>query len=167
MDLYVLRHGEAGERLPAGGSDSERPLTVTGIEEVEQVADGLSTLGLKFDLVATSPLLRSLQTARIVSKVLKIKKGKIQEWNELKPEGNRLDLYRRLGQFKFESCVLVVGHEPYLSNMVAEAVLGNHASRLVLKKAGVARLGLTSVVPKAKGELRWLLTPRLLKKLAK
>ena len=167
MDLYVLRHGEAGKRLPAGGKDSERALTVTGAEEVEQVAQGLSRLGVRLDLVATSPLKRSLQTAQIVAKTLKIKKGKVEQWSQLKPEGSRLELYRKLGQFKPESSVLLVGHEPFLSNMVADMIFGNSSSGISLKKAGMAKIGLTSVHPKAKGELRWLLTPKHFRKMAK
>jgi phosphohistidine phosphatase len=167
MDLYVLRHGEAGKRLPAGGKDSERALTVTGVEEVEQVALGLYRLGLKFDFVATSPLKRSFQTAQIMAKILRIKKAKIEEWGQLKPEGSRLDLYRKLSQFKQESSILVVGHEPYLSNLISEIVFGNATKGIDLKKAGMAKIRLTTVQPKAKGELKWLLTPGHLRKLAK
>jgi phosphohistidine phosphatase len=167
MDLYVLRHGEAGKRLATGGKDSERALTVTGIEEVEQVAQGLYRLDVKFDLVATSPLRRSFQTAQILAKMLKIKKGKFEEWDQLKPEGSRLDLYRKLSQFKQESSILAVGHEPYLSNMISEIIFGNAAKGIVLKKAGMAKIRLTTVQPKAKGELKWLLTPGHLRKLAK
>lgn len=166
MELYILRHGEAGKRLPAGGKDSERALTVTGQDEVEQIASGLAKLEVKLDLVATSPLKRSLQTAQIVAKALKLKKGKVEEWNELKPEGNRADLYRKLSQFNHESSILVVGHEPYLSNMISDIVFGNTAGGIVLKKAGVAKLNMISLQPKAKGELRWLLTPAQLKKLS-
>ena len=167
MDLYVLRHGEAGKRLPAGGKDSDRALTVTGVEEVKLVAQGLARLGVKFDFIATSPLKRSLQTAQIVASGLKIKKGKIEEWDQLKREGSRLDLYRKLSQFKPESSILVVGHAPYLSNLASEIVFGSTSNGIVLKKSGLAKIGLTSVFPKAKGELKWLLTPRHLKKLAK
>lgn len=167
MEFYILRHGEAGKRLPAGGKDSERALTVTGREEVEQVASGLARLDVKLDLVATSPLKRSLQTAEIVATTFKIKKAKIEEWNELKPEGNRADLYRKLSQFKAESSILIVGHEPYLSNTISEIVLGTQAGGISLKKAGVAKLNIISLQPKARGELRWLLTPRQLKKLSK
>ena len=162
-----MRHGDAGKRLPAGGKDSERALTMTGQEEVEFVADGLSSIGIKIDLVATSPLKRSLQTAQIVATTLKLKKGKVEQWNELKPEGNSAELYRKLSQFKQESSVLVVGHEPNLSNMTSNIVFGTTAGGIVLKKAGVAKINITSLQPKAKGELRWLLTPSQLKKLSK
>jgi phosphohistidine phosphatase len=167
MELYVLRHGEAGKRLPAGSRDSERALTVTGKEEVEEIAKALVELGIKFDFIATSPLKRSSQTAEVVAKALKVKKGNLEEWNELKPEGRRPDLYRKLSQFKPESSVLVVGHEPYLSTMISEVAFGNGVGGIVLKKAGLAKLNLTSFEPKIKGELRWLLTPKHLKKVAK
>jgi phosphohistidine phosphatase len=168
VELYILRHGEAGKRLAAGGGrDSERPLTVTGQQEVQEIARALDRLGVKFDFVATSPLKRALQTAEIVAKVLKVKKGSIEEWSELKPEGSRAELYRKLSQFKPESSVLVVGHEPYLSTMVSEIVFGSSAGSVVLKKAGLAKIIVTSFQPKAKGELRWLLTPKHLKKVAR
>ena len=163
MELYILRHGEAGKRLPAGSKDSERALTVTGKQEVEKVAEALQELDIKFDFVATSPLKRAFQTAEIVAKALKVKKGKMEEWSELKPEGKRPELYRRLSQIKQESSVLVVGHEPYLSTMIHEIVFGNGAGSIVLKKAGLARIEITSFQPNIKAELRWLLTPKLLR----
>jgi phosphohistidine phosphatase len=167
MELYILRHGEAGKRIPSGGRDSERALTVSGQEEVEEVARALVKLDIKFDFIATSPLKRSSQTAEIVSKELKVKKGSLEEWDELKPEGKRAELYHKLSQFKPESSVLLVGHEPYLSTMISEVAFGNGDGGIVLKKAGFAKLGITSFHPKVKGELRWLLTPKHLKKVAK
>ncbi|MGI0049436.1 MAG: phosphohistidine phosphatase SixA [Nitrososphaera sp.] len=167
MELYILRHGEAGKRIPSGSRDSERPLTVAGLEEVEEVASALDRLGVRFDFVATSPLKRARQTADAVAKVLKVKKGSVEEWNELKPEGRRTDLYRKLSQFKPESSVLVVGHEPYLSTMVSEIVFDGGAGRIVMKKAGLAKITVATFQPRIKGELRWLLTPKHLKKVAK
>lgn len=164
MQLYILRHGEAGKRIPSGSKDSERPLTVAGEEEVAEVAKALDRLGVRFDFIATSPLRRASQTAGIVAKVLKVKKGSMEEWDELKPEGKRIELYRKLSQFKPESSVLVVGHEPYLSTVVCEIAFGSGG--VVLKKAGLAKLTVTAFQPKIRGELRWLLTPKLLKKIA-
>jgi phosphohistidine phosphatase SixA len=34
MDLYLFRHGKAEKKVPAGGSDDERPLTGSGISEM-------------------------------------------------------------------------------------------------------------------------------------
>jgi phosphohistidine phosphatase len=167
VELYILRHGEAGKRIPSGSKDSGRPLTVAGQEEVVEVARALDRLGVRFDFVATSPLKRARQTAGAVAKVLKVKKGNLEEWNELKPEGGRAELYRKLSQFKPESSVLVVGHEPYLSTMVSEIVFDGGNGRIVMKKAGLAKITVASFQPKIKGELRWLLTPKHFKKVAK
>lgn len=167
MELYILRHGEAGKRIPSGSKDSERPLTIAGQEEVAQVAKALDRLGIRFDFVATSPLKRASQTAGIVAKALKVKKPSMEEWGELKPEGRRAELYRKLSQFKPESSVLIVGHEPYLSTVVGEIAFGSGAGSVVLKKAGLAKLTVAAFQPKIKGELRWLLTPKHLKKIAK
>ena len=96
-----------------------------------------------------------------------MKTSRIEEWDQLKPEGNRLELYRKFAQFKPESAVLVVGHEPYLSNMIAEIVFGNPSGGIALKKSGIAKVGLVTLQPKARGELKWLLTPKHLKQLAR
>jgi phosphohistidine phosphatase len=167
MELYILRHGEAGKRILGGSEDSERPLTVAGLEEVEEVARALAKLNVMFDFVATSPLKRARQTADAVAKILKVKKGSVEDWGELKPEGRRAELYRKLSQFKPGSTVLVVGHEPYLSIMISEIAFGGGAGSIVLKKAGLAKLTVVSFQPRIKGELRWLLTPKHLKKVAK
>jgi phosphohistidine phosphatase len=167
MELYILRHGKAGKRIPSGSEDSERPLTVAGLEEVEEVARALAKLGVGFDFIATSPLKRARQTADAVAKILEVKKGSVEDWGELKPEGKRAELYRKLSQFKPRSSVLVVGHEPYLSTIISEIIFGSGTGSIVLKKAGLAKLTVISFQPRIKGELRWLLTPKHLKKVAK
>jgi phosphohistidine phosphatase len=166
VELYVLRHGEAGKRLQAGGKDSERALTISGRAEVEAVAKALAKLNVNFDIIATSPLKRALQTAEILAKSSKAKKGTVEEWEELKPEGDRQELCHRLSRLKQENTVLIVGHEPHLSSMIGEIVFGESAN-IVLKKAGLAKIAISSFQPKLRGELKWLLTPKHLKKIAK
>jgi len=163
MDLLVLRHGEAGKRSPQPG-DSKRTLTAEGRQEIIDLSNGLKSLEVKLDYILTSPLLRAKNTAEIVAKSFKYK-GKIEELDSLKPEGSRLEFYSALSKLKQDSVVLVVGHEPYLSEMIGEAISGSDC-RINLKKAGLARIRVLSTLPKLKGDLRWLITPKLLKKLA-
>lgn len=162
MDLFILRHGEAGQRSITSRNDSKRPLTINGKKEVEEISRGLKVLGIEFDYVLTSPLLRAKQTAEIVSKNVKCK-NQIKDLDELKPEGNKLQLYNNLSGLKQDSTVLIVGHEPYLSELIGEAISESHC-RVDLKKAGLARIRTTAILPKIQGELRWLLTPKHLKK---
>ncbi len=164
MDLIILRHGEAGKSLEAAGMDAERALTVAGRKDVEDVAEGLASLKVDVCCIATSPLKRAKETALIAAKVLK-KDDLVELWDELRPEGETVDLYRRLSKLKRDSGVMLVGHEPYLSAMIGELVSGTRQVRIVLKKAGVAKVEVTTFVPKTSGELRWLMTPRQMKKM--
>ena len=162
MDLLVLRHGEAGRRSPLPG-DSKRSLTTEGKQEIVDLSNGLTSLELKLDYIFTSPLLRAKQTAEIVAKSLKYK-GKVEELDALKPEGSKLEFYSALSRMKQDSMILVVGHEPYLSEMISEAI-SQSGCRIDLKKAGLARIRILSTLPIIRGELRWLLTPKHLKKM--
>ncbi len=132
---------------------------------MEEIAESLLTMGVKFDVVLASPLKRAYETAAIVSKTFK-SLDRLEQSDELKPEGKRSDLYRKLAKLKAESSVLLVGHEPYLSTMIGEMVSGNGNSHITLKKGGLAKVRATSFLPKASGELRWLLTPKQIRKMS-
>lgn len=169
MEIYLLRHGEAGQRVPVASRDMERALTVAGKEEVREVGEAMAEMGYEFDVVATSPLKRAKDTASIVNKALMRKSG-VEEWPELSPEGNRETLYKRLAKIKPGSVVMCVGHEPYLTTAIGEITRkgsdGSSGFRIALKKGGLARLSVAGFSPKISGELRWLLTPKQLRKMA-
>jgi phosphohistidine phosphatase len=165
MEIFILRHGEAGKSLSVRSKDVERSLTAEGKEELEDVARALSRLKVRPDHVVSSPLKRARETASITAKTLK-KRDTVEIWDELKPEGSKQELYKRLSKMKPESSVLCVGHEPYLTQMINEVMGHQGPSRIVLRKSGVARLSIRAFTPKVEGELRWLLTPRLLRRMS-
>ena len=163
MDLFVLRHGEAGKTVSPSMKEFERPLTESGRKEIEAIAESLKYWELDFDRILTSPLRRAEQTASIIAKTLKIQKL-LENCDELKPEGSRLELYKRLSKMDQQSSVLVVGHEPYLSIMIGDIIAGN-TSHIDLKKGGMARIRIGTFSPRVSGELRWLLTPKQIRKI--
>jgi len=164
-----MRHGEAGKRIPVVARDTVRALTAAGRQEVEEVGEAMAKLGYKFDVVATSPLKRAKETASIVSEALN-RKNRVEEWSELSPVGSRSALYRRLTSVRPGSKVLCVGHEPYLTIAMGEiAGRGSDGSaglRISLKKGGLAKLLVTGFNPRISGELRWLLTPKQIRRMA-
>jgi phosphohistidine phosphatase len=172
LDLYLLRHGDSGKGMAvaAGGNTGDVPLTIVGREEIAIIARSVKALNLRFCAIVTSPLKRAVQTAKIIAKVLAIE-DRISIWNDLVPEGNRSKLYYRLNQYTRESSILMVGHEPYLSNIMYDMIFQknrvNQLGRINLKKAGLAKIRVISLTPNISGELRWLLTPRILKLLKK
>jgi len=129
----------------------------------------MAKLGYKFDAVASSPLKRAKETASIVNGAMK-RRIQVEEWPELSPEGSRSTFYRRLGKLRPGSKVLCVGHEPYLTTAMGEITGrggdGSPGFRISLKKGGLAKLLVTGFNPKISGELRWLLTPKQIRRMA-
>ena len=166
MDLFILRHGYAGNRLPDPREDTKREITVSGKKEVVEIAKSLKKLGVKFNVIFSSPFTRAFQTAQIIAEEYKLTE-QIEQSEELKPDGSKGSLYNKLSKLSIDSVILIVGHEPYLSSMINDIISNNenHNNNIILKKAGLSRIKITSTVPKFKGELRWLLTPRILKKI--
>ena len=164
-----MRHGYAGNRLPDPREDTKRELTVSGKKEVVEIAKSLKKLGVKFNVIFSSPFTRAFQTAQIIAEEYKLTE-QIEQSEELKPDGSKGSLYNKLSKLSIDSVILIVGHEPYLSGMINDIISNdnynkNHNNNIILKKAGLSRIKITSTVPKFKGELRWLLTPRILKKI--
>jgi phosphohistidine phosphatase len=166
LEIFVLRHGEAGTRTDEPEKDNARALTPAGRREIEVIGGCLSRLGMKCDAIASSPLPRAQQTAEIVARRFKML-NKLEQWDELKPSGETQNLYRRLSRQRPGSRLLIVGHEPQLSEIIGEIISGSSGVNLVLKKSGLAKVEIFGFKPRITGELRWLLTPRLIKRAAK
>ncbi|HEY5957279.1 MAG TPA: phosphohistidine phosphatase SixA [Polyangiaceae bacterium] len=158
MKLYLLRHGIAANRLTWLGDDAERPLTGIGRRRTKQVAMAVKHWKLSFDRVLTSPALRARQTAAIFTEQLGIRK-KLEIDTRL-AHGFNIDALRKIasGSGAGDS-LLFVGHEPEFSQ-VAAALIGG--GRIVVKKSGFVRIDLTAF-PALRGELVWLVAPKLLR----
>jgi len=67
--LYVIRHAVA-EDVAADGDDHARPLTRKGSRRFARLVQRLARAGMAVDLIATSPLVRTRQTAEILAEEL-------------------------------------------------------------------------------------------------
>ena len=65
FELYLIRHGVAAERGEEYPDDSKRPLTSEGIARLRRRRKALEALGVGFDQILTSPLVRTRQTADV------------------------------------------------------------------------------------------------------
>lgn len=71
--IYIIRHGETEKNkamLLQGRSD--QPLNEAGVRQAERARDAFMALGVKFDRVYSSPLIRAVQTAQIVAPDLEV-----------------------------------------------------------------------------------------------
>ncbi|MEY4918116.1 MAG: phosphohistidine phosphatase SixA [Verrucomicrobiota bacterium] len=166
MNLFVLRHGIAsdpGENgLPKNLKDAERPLSAKGKQRMWQIAAALRAMELKFDVVATSPLLRARQTALIISESMELRR-KLLFTDNLMPDGNPKLLVDQLNDLGSRAKnVLLVGHEPYLSRLISLLVAGDTAAAIDLRKGGLAKLEIEALRYARCATLTWLLTPKQL-----
>jgi phosphohistidine phosphatase len=162
MIVGFYRHGPAVARGTEGVSEADRPLTEEGRKKTEQAARGLRALELDFDGVYTSPLPRAMQTAEIVSGVLKLKPPEVLDG--LSPGGSARRLLDGLANLEAET-PLLVGHEPLLSSAVLLAITGAPTGSIELKKAGLAVVEIESGSARVRGMLTLLLSGAALRKL--
>jgi len=156
-----VEHGTPGFK-----TDADRMLTPKGRRQLRQIAAAMQNLDLSFNLILSSPFLRARQTAEIVAESLKLKKL-LAFSDELTPDGDPKALIRQLHERKPAwKNVLLVGHEPYLSRLVALLISGEPATTIDLKKGGLCRLETDSLRFGRCATLTWLLTPKQMKWMA-
>lgn len=146
MILHLFRHGIAIDREdPACPSEHDRFLTPKGIAKTQAAAHGLHAMGLKPNVILTSPLLRAVQTAEIACEALSYPVKKLRQIDALKPDGKPSDLFDELSGLKADE-VLCVGHAPNLDEVIAFTI-GCHTTVTSLKKAGLGSLEIESFSP--------------------
>src|SRR5262245_34130234 len=119
MRIYIFRHGEAlSKDDPSITSDAQRPLVEEGIRKTKQVAEGLKNMEVQLDAVFTSPWLRAVQTAQVACDVLGIT-DRLQEMSELAGDRAVDDVMNALAKQSHYEEVMLVGHNPLLSDIAA------------------------------------------------
>ncbi|MBF2065153.1 MAG: phosphohistidine phosphatase SixA [Calothrix sp. C42_A2020_038] len=160
MELYLFRHGIAEERSSAI-EDEKRKLTKEGRHKTEKIAARIGEVGIKFDLILTSPLVRAHQTAEILMEAGLSDKIEISSY--LAPDGSLsawIEHWLIDQNFSPESKLVLVGHEPDLGNWAELLVWGTAKGGLVLKKAGMIGIKLPETAPLGRGQMFLLIPPK-------
>jgi len=160
VNLYLLRHGIAVEPgTPGFEHDSDRPLIPKGERRLRSAAGAMEKLELSFDLILSSPFVRTRQTAEIIAGELKLKK-RIEFFDGLVPGGNPKTLIHALNELKpAPENLLLVGHEPSLSRLISLLVSGEPDAAIEMKKGGLCKLEVGELWHGQCARLAWLLTP--------
>ena len=164
MNIYLLRHAIAAERDATRFPDDRlRPLTARGKAQAREVAKAMRHLDLGIDLIWTSPLVRTQQTAAPVAKRLGLA-DRLEECEQLAPDGDPGKLLKAIAALDPPSAnLLLVGHEPYLSELLSVLVSGKPTMQVKMKKGGLAKLAVDGPIRlKRCATLLWLLPPKLL-----
>lgn len=163
--VYIMRHGIAADPAP-GMSDADRALTAEGVRKTERAAVGLQRIGVKPDVILSSPLRRAEETARLVADVL-TPNASIELFPPLAGGFAVEDVVKGLRPHRQVRELLLVGHQPDLGQLASYLMTGAaNLAPLPFKKAGVAAIELGSVPPRSAGLLQWFLTPGQLRDIA-
>jgi phosphohistidine phosphatase len=135
MHLYVIRHAIAEEAAP-GQDDAARDLTPEGEKKARRVVRGLRELDIELERILTSPWRRAARTAALLAPLCDAPPIE----TELLCQSPRAELLALIAE-RGESTA-VVGHEPWLAELVAWLAFGDvrHGDALDLRKAGVVWL---------------------------
>jgi len=158
MEIYILRHGIA-EDAPPGQPDSERALTSDGRKKLRSVLRAAASAGVAPSLILTSPYKRALQTAQLAAEILDYK-GELLRTKALEPGGSPKDVWDEIRVHKDEARILLAGHEPLFSRLMAY-LLGSPNLQVDFKKGAMACIELERFPAEPHGVLRWMLTSKL------
>jgi phosphohistidine phosphatase len=166
MQVILIRHAKAETRDAGTWPDDDlRPLTAEGQAEQRAAARAMKKMGIKFDFLITSPLLRASQTAEIVATAYR--------WPEPPQVAQELGhgyavgaVVKLLGKFPPDASVALVGHEPDLSNLAGAFISRSGDVNLAVKKSGVVGIEFDGQAESGKGTLLFHLKPGHLRKLA-
>ncbi len=157
MKLYILRHGIAHDAA-FGQSDESRQLTAEGREKARRVLQRALEAGVRPDVVLTSPYPRALATAEIAKQELRFADALV-ETAQLVPYANVFELWEEIRNYPHAAELMVVGHNPLLSDL-ATWLVGGRGGAIVMKKAALALIEIPNPSPQPRGSLTWLLTPK-------
>jgi len=157
VELYFLRHADAGDPEAWTRPDAERPLSAKGRRQAERLGRHLASLGFKPDAILTSPKARAAETAEIVGEALGRDATVV---DGLAGPLDIEDVAEIIADHTSAGRIVVVGHDPDFSELAAE-IIG--APEVALKKGALARIDLDGPVERGQrtlsGSLRWLLPP--------
>jgi phosphohistidine phosphatase len=135
MRLFVVRHAIA-EDAEEGQPDADRELTSEGVRKFKRAVQGMREVEWRFERILTSPWERATETAKLLEPVCDADPIETALLCDV-PRSELLALIAETGQ-----PTAVVGHEPWLSELVAWLAFGDtrHGGAIELKKGGVVVL---------------------------
>lgn len=156
MNLYLMRHANAG--IPRGNAtlDAKRSLIKEGKEQCVLMARVLSALKVQVDVIVSSPLKRAMQTAQYVGTELGYD-GKVEVSPALGLDADFAAFQDLLAKYADREGVLMVGHNPNVFQFLGRLVTGNGDAAIRMRKGSVARIDLN----RHPALLQWLIDPRM------
>ena len=159
MDIYFLRHANAGEPKVNPTKDEKRPLDKLGIEQSHDVGRALAALDVNPDVILSSPLRRATQTAAVVANELG-HEDKVITDAALRPEASYEKFQDLLRRHSRRDTILLVGHNPSMTEFLNQLLYSGPLNAIELKKGGVAKVEKDGRKPAV---LKWCMPPKVVR----
>ncbi len=156
MLLYIFRHAEAEAKII---SDCERRLTADGHEQAKKMGQFCLEHQIFPELILTSPVVRAKQTTEEFMAV--VSKGEVVEVPWMACGMDPQISIQELRAYKNFQSVMIVGHEPDLSQLVAKLLGMSSSVAVEITKASLTALELKKIEAGA-GVLKWLVPVELI-----
>ncbi len=153
MNVYFIRHSEAE---PAGGGrpDFERPLSCEGEKKIAASLPGIFKLTGQLDYILTSPAARAARTAYLIAAHQKCRNF-VFEMPELAAPGSEIIVDTMLNKLIGKENVAVVGHQPYLTELVGYFTGMPPEESISIDKGGMIKVSFKGFPGKGAGKMRW------------
>jgi phosphohistidine phosphatase len=168
MRILAVRHGEAGdaeEYALTGQPDHLRPLTARGRELMKHAARGMIGEAGAIYILASSPYLRAVETAEILSAAHA--DLPIEQLAQLEPGSPPQPIVAWLAAKRTDGCIALVGHAPDLAHLITYLVSGLDTPLVKIKKGGACLVSFSGKPQSGKGMIRWLMDAKQLAKVAR
>ena len=154
MRIYLVRHAESVNRVP-GMPDAARYLSGGGRVSFREMARRFREAGALPTRMFTSPFVRAVQTAEILSETLRYD-GEVVLDPRLSPGFDVAKLNAVLDGFPGDTEIAFVGHEPDLGDILARLL--SLPQGYAMRKGAIAALDLPIGGDPLRARLVWLLT---------
>ena len=163
MVIYFLRHANAGtKQFSNPAKDEKRPIDKIGEEQSHDVGHALAAIGVTVNVIISSPLTRAMQTAAIVSQELGYEEKLVLD-DALRPEATFEQFKALLNRHKDKAAIMVVGHDPSMTEFVNRVLSGGGPLAVIeMKKGGVAKVEKEVRRPAV---LRWCMPPKVVQRI--
>ena len=129
MKLYLVHHGEAVPKE----QDPGRPLTDKGRKDLQKLATFLERAGIRVARIIHSGKDRARDSAEILR--AEIAPGvDLERIKGIKPDAPVGPLLQDIHNWRQD--ILIAGHGPYISRLVASLITGNQGPKFVATKPG-------------------------------
>lgn len=165
-EILIMRHGKSDWNADVE-NDFDRPLNKSGRKAARLMGKKITEYEIKPDVILSSSALRAERTAKIVAKYsLMSREPKYYDGFYYENEDFIIDEIKNLDNTVDR--VLIVGHNPMLSNLIKKLTSGEMDTKIKFPTAGLAKISCNvdnwREINAEKNELKLLVYPKLFKK---